>query len=61
MPSTLRTRFMLKYRSMSKEQRMEVMQFDGQPCTWNVFMIEIYNYTKMGQEMLRQLNKEGKL
>lgn len=61
MSSTLRTQFLIKYRAMTKEERLEVMQFDGQPCTWDVFMIEIYNFTKMGQQMLKQLKVENKL
>lgn len=62
MPSTLRTQFLIKYKAMSKDERNEViLDYNGQPFTWNPIYIEVFNFTKIGQEMLRQLKDEGKL
>lgn len=62
MPSTLRTQFLMKYNKMSKDKRNEiVLDYNGQPFTWNPIFIEVYNYTRIGQKMLLQLRDEGKL
>lgn len=54
-------RFMKKYSSMSDDERREVMYYKNEPCTWNVFYIEIWNKTMMGKIMLNQLIKEKKI
>lgn len=56
-----RQKFMRKYEAMSQEERLEQMMFEGEPCTWNVFYIEIYNQTASGDRMLQQLFDRGKL
>lgn len=55
-------RFLQKYKYLSREERCEIiLEFHGEPYTWNPIMIEVRNDTAIGEKMLEQLVEEGKL
>ena len=58
----LHQRFMLRYNKLNKKQRAElVLEFEGEPYTWNPIYIEVYNKTSLSHRLLAAMLKEGKL
>lgn len=39
------------------EKRMPAVIIDGEPCSWNVILMEVKRNTKIGKRMLRQLSR----
>lgn len=59
-PLDLSERFMQKYFNLDGDFRKHiVLQFRGEPYTWNPIWVEVCNKTKLGNLMLEQMAKEG--